>query len=150
MPDLHGSESGQALPLALIVLAVGVILVTVLILAVSVHVKLSSASASDLLDYYAADAGIERAVIPLTADPNAYPAGAAFSLALNNRTVSVAVAPLGSRVLPDPVGGMTTTVTSHLVTAQAGNITVKARSETRKVNGQPVATVHLTAWKVGQ
>ena len=150
MPDLNGSDSGQALPLALIALALGVILVTILIMAVNIYMGLSSASASDLLDYYSADAGIERAIVPLVADPNAYPSATTLALTLNSRSVSVNVVPLGSQVIPDPVASLTTTITSYLVTAQTGDLNIKARAEARLIIGQPTAAVRISAWKVGQ
>jgi hypothetical protein len=146
-PALAG---GQALPLALVALAVGVIVLTLLILTIGVYTKLSSSSAGDLLDYYAADAGIERALAPLSADPNAYPASASLSLTLNGRTVSVAIAPLGTQIIADPTGGLTKTITSYMVTSQASRLAIRARSEATRVHGQSSATIRISAWRVGQ
>jgi hypothetical protein len=143
-------DGGQALPLALIAMAAGFLLVTVFALALGVYVKISAVSASDLLDYYAADAGIERAIAPLAADPAAYPAPATLTLDVNNRPVSIAVAPLASQIIPAANDILTTTVTTYLVTSTAPPLTIKARAEASKTEGQPSGSVRITAWKVGQ
>lgn len=143
-------DGGQALPLALIALAAGFLLVTVFALALGVYVKLSGASATGLLDYYAADAGIKRAIIPLAADPAAYPSNTSLTLTLNNRQVTVSIAPVASQIITGTGGTMKTTVTTYLVTSAAPQITIEARTEARKTDGQPTGGVRITAWKAGQ
>ena len=147
---LRASDGGQALPLALLVMGVGVILLSVLVLAVGVHMRLSSAEVSDMLAYYAADAGIERAIAPLAADPLAYPAASSLSLNLNNRSVSITITPAGQQVIPDPGGGLTTTISFYRATAQSGEIVITALAEARQVAAQPGATVRVTAWTIGR
>ena len=143
-------DGGQALPLALIALAAGFLLVTVFALALGVYLKVSAASASDMLDYYAADAGIERAIVPMVADPSAYPSSTTLTLSVNNRAVSIGITPLASQTIPAANGVMTTTVTTYLVTSAVPQLTIKARAEARKTEGQPSGSVRIAAWKVGQ
>ena len=125
-------------------------MLSILALAAGVYMRLSSAAAGDLLDYYAADAGIERAIAPLAANAAAYPSASSLSLSLNQRAVAVSVAPLARQVIPDPSGGMTATVASYVVTARSGELTITARAEARQVAGQAGASVRLVAWRAGQ
>jgi hypothetical protein len=146
----HLHEDGQALPLALVAMGVGVILVSVLLLAIGVYVRLNSASAGDLLDYYAADAGVERAILPLVANPTIYAGNTTLTLALNDRPVSVVIAPLGSQTIAPSGATLTTTLSTYLVTSQAGDLAVTARIEARAASGAPTATVRIIAWRSGQ
>jgi hypothetical protein len=143
-------DGGQALPLALIALAAGFLLVTVFALALGVYVKISAASATDLLDYYAADAGVERALAPLVTDPAAYPSPTVLSLTLNRRSVTVNITPGASEVIPPSGNAMTATVTTYVVTSAVTAVTIKASAEARHSEGQSGASVRITAWKVGQ
>jgi len=135
--------------MALLVLALGVIIVGMLAMAAGVYTRMSSAAASDLLDYYAADAGIERAIAPL-ASGSTYSGPSSLAVTLNNRSVSVSISPLGGQTLPAPSGGMTATVASYLVTSQCGELVITARAEARQVSGQPSATVRIVAWRAGR
>jgi len=148
----YNADAGQALPLALVALAVGITLITVLILAVGVYMQLSGRSASDLLDYYTCDAGIERAIVPLVSNPLAYPSNSTLTVSLNNRSATVGITPLGSQVISEPGSGgtITTTVTSYLVASTTGNQTITSRVEARQAAGQATASLRITAWEVGQ
>jgi hypothetical protein len=150
--SLHKSDEGQALPIALLALAIGVILVTVFAAAVATYMQFNSSSATELLDYYTADAGIEQAIAPLAGNPSAYTSNSALTLSLNNRSASVSVAPLGSQSFRDVTSGtdITTTVTSYLVTSASGSQTITSRVEARKTDRQAVAQVRITAWRAGR
>jgi len=146
-------DSGQALPLALVSLAIGVVLVSVFIAAVGTYLRLIGEDASALLRYYAADAGIERAIAPLVTNPNAYTNDTTFSdLTISDYTPVIHIRPLGSHVVsePGPGGPVTTTVTSYLVTSTADALSVTARVEARQRSGASTATLRIRAWRVGR
>lgn len=64
-----GTESGQALPLALVALAVGAVLVTPFLTDVSVNILASRNTDEAIADSYSADAGIEWGLWRLKVDP---------------------------------------------------------------------------------
>lgn len=143
------AEGGQALPLALVTLAIGVILVTTFVFAVGVYVRLSGEQATALLDYYAADAGIERARAALAANPAAFPSDTTISdSTVNGRRVTVGVRVAGGRISSEAGGALT--IRAYVVTSRAGNTSITARLESRERDGRNVSPPRIIAWNPGR
>lgn len=139
------------MPLALVALAVGVVLASLLVTLAAAYLRLSGSQTGALLDYYAADAGVERAIAPLLNDPAVYAGATTLGVNVNGRPVSVAVAPLSSQTIVEPAAGgaITTTLSTYLATSTANNLVIRARLEARQIQGQVTSTVRITAWNLG-